>query len=41
MTDNVITVMSVLIALGTFIWGVTSYQNQMNAPVIFGVHETL
>jgi len=31
--QNIITIASVLIALFTFIWGVRSYQNQMNAQL--------
>ena len=33
MTETIITVISVFIALSTFIWGVTSYRNQMNAQL--------
>jgi hypothetical protein len=33
MTETIITVISVLIAIGTFIWGVVSYRNQMYAQL--------
>jgi len=33
MTETIFTVASILIAIVTFIWGVRSYQNQMNAQL--------